>query len=208
MTDNSKNIEIMPKTVRAILNLKNDDIINLCKIGDIPLKRNKKGLTYFTADDVQVLKRLNAIQNRAKYYEEKSIKLKNGFHKVPSEKISLSGNTLSLLPKENRNNEIQQADTVKLLKQITGAVKNIESGICEKFSDILETKLETKLEEKLGGIDDVIMDLVRSKAENESLRKQISENEKEIYFLKNELGKFKKITGSLYIKNKKGKNEI
>ena len=60
--------------------------------------------------------------------------------------------------------------------------------------------MEEKLEEKLGGIDEVIMDLVRSKAEAEQMRKDMAEKDKEIYALKNELSSFRQIIGSIYIK--------
>ena len=204
---NTESLEIMPKTVRAILNINNSEIINLCKVGAIPLKRNKKGLTYFTNEDVQTLQRLNSVQKRAKYLEEKSVQLKNGFKKTLAKKIEKSNNTVKeenkvQLPQQQSTNN----DTIKFLKQITGAVKNIESGMYNKFSNILETKLEEKLEEKLGGLDEVIMDLVHSKAENEELRKKLSDKEKEVYSLKNEVNSYKKIAGSLYIKQ--NKNEI
>ena len=181
--DNSENIEIMPKTVREILNIDNEEIISLCKVGDIPLKRNKKGLTYFTRDDVRTLQRLNSIQNRTKSIEEKPIKLRNNFRKI----ISLNSENKTAAPAvRNTETAPQQSygDTVKLLKQITGTVKSIEKGIYSKFSDILEVKLEEKLEEKLGGLDEVIIDLVRAKTENETLRKQLAEKEKDIYTLK------------------------
>ena len=142
-----------------------------------------------------------------KYLEEKSVQLKNGFKKTLAKKIEKSNNTVKeenkvQLPQQQSTNN----DTIKFLKQITGAVKNIESGMYNKFSNILETKLEEKLEEKLGGLDEVIMDLVHSKAENEELRKKLSDKEKEVYSLKNEVNSYKKIAGSLYIKQ--NKNEI
>ena len=226
----SNNAEIMPKTVRTILNIENKDIISLCKVGGIPLKKNKNGLTYFTHNDVETLIRLNAIQKRADELEEKSMRLQNELQKSSSAKNTViikddtqnAGSDLSndeetgMMP-ENNNEQPMSAlpsvrtnseDTVMLLKQITGAVKNIENGIYDKFSEILESKLETKLEEKLGGIDEVIMDLVQAKTEYESLRKKITDYEKEVYSLKNELGKFRKIAGNFYIKEKKDSFEL
>ena len=223
--DDSNNAEIMPKTVRTILNIENKDIISLCKVGGIPLKKNKNGLTYFTHNDVETLIRLNCIQKQANELEEKSIRLKNELEKnsasdnsiliadktettvpAPSDSAenAVSDNTQEKALPVQKNSE----DTVMLLKQITGAVKNIENGIYDKFSEMLETKLETKLEEKLGGIDDVIMDLVHAKTEYESIRKKITDYEKEVYSLKNELRKFRKIAGNLYIKEKKDNFEL
>ncbi|MBQ2645096.1 hypothetical protein IJG14_05960 [bacterium] len=190
-------LEILPKTVRDILKINNEDIVRLCKSANMPLKQNEKGLTYFTTDDLKTLKRLQDVQNQTKYNEEKSIQLKNGLKKLPVNKNETTA-------KQKENNIIKNDETIALLKQITGAVKNIEDGFYSKFSTILEekleNKLESKLEEKLGGIDTVIMDLVRSKSEADDMRKQIADNKKEIYALKNELSRFKKIAGNFYIK--------
>ena len=183
-------LQILPKTVREILKIDNDEIINLCQAGDIPLKTNEKGLTYFTTDDVKTLKKLQDLQNKAVSIQEKTVQLKNKLKKSSPKNIQLPA---------QKNDE-----TVLLLKQITGAVKNIETGFYDKFSaileDKLENKLETKLEEKLGGIDAVIMDLVRCKTEADDMRKKIAEQNKQIYSLKNELSSFKKVAGNIYIK--------
>lgn len=178
-------LEILPKTVRALLNINNDDILHLCKEGDVPLRQNAKGLTYFTTEDVKTLKKLQEIQAKTK--SEPVIQLKNSLKKLPAKKYDAK----SQLPENSSN-----AETVALLKQISAAVTSIESGVYNKFSVLLEEKLE----EKLGGIDEVIMDLVRSKAEAEQMRKDMAEKDKEIYALKNELSSFRQIIGSIYIK--------
>lgn len=178
-------LEILPKTVRALLNINNDEILHLCKEGDVPLRQNAKGLTYFTTEDVKTLKKLQEIQAKTK--SEPVIQLKNSLKKLPAKRHDAK----SQLP-ENFSN----AETVALLKQISAAVTSIESGVYNKFSVLLEEKLE----EKLGGIDEVIMDLVRSKAEAEQMRKDMAEKDKEIYALKNELSSFRQIIGSIYIK--------
>ena len=174
-------LEILPKTVRALLNINNDEILHLCKEGDVPLRQNAKGLTYFTTEDVKTLKKLQEIQAKTK--SEPVIQLKNSLKKLPAKRHDAK----SQLPENSSN-----AETVALLKQISAAVTSIESGVYNKFSVLLE--------EKLGGIDEVIMDLVRSKAEAEQMRKDMAEKDKEIYALKNELSSFRQIIGSIYIK--------
>lgn len=185
-------LEILPKTVRDILKVNNDEILRLCKSGNVPLKKNEKGLTYFTTDDVKTLKRLQDLQSQASMQEEKSVQLKNGLKKTPSKHPE----TTPQLPAEQKRAD----ETLALLKQITGAVKNIETGVYDKFATLLDEKLESKLEEKLGGIDAVIMDLVRCKTEAEDMRKKLAQNDKEIYELKNELSCYKKLAGNIYIK--------
>lgn len=185
-------LEILPKTVRDILKVNNDEILRLCKSGNVPLKKNGKGLTYFTTEDVKTLKRLQDLQNQATMQEEKSVQLKNRLKKTPSKHTE----TAPQLPVEQKRAD----ETLALLKQITGAVKNIETGVYDKFATLLDEKLESKLEEKLGGIDAVIMDLVRCKTEAEDMRKKLAQNDKEIYELKNELSCYKKLAGNIYIK--------
>ncbi len=186
-------LEILPKTVRSLLNIDNDGIIELCKAGDIPLRQNEHGLTYFTTDDVITLKKLQKIQTETNHKEEKSIKLKNTLKKLPAKKQEQKNISTHQINNDN--------ESVLLLKQITSAVKNIENGFYDKFSSILENKLEYKLEEKLAGLDEVIMDLVKSKSEVEQLRKTIADNTKEIYSLKNELSRYKQVFGKFYVKN-------
>jgi hypothetical protein len=184
-------LEILPKTVREILKADNNEILRLCKEGKLPLKQNAKGLTYFTTEDVKTLKKLQEIQNKASGQE-----LKNGKKGNVKKEIKGESPAQKQLPVEQKKMD----ETIVLLKQITGAVKNIETGVYNKFANLLEEKLETKLEEKLGGIDAVIMDLVRCKVEADDMRRKLAQNDKEIYTLKNELSCYKKFAGNIYIK--------
>ena len=60
--------------------------------------------------------------------------------------------------------------------------------------------IDKKLEEKLDGMDEVVVELVRCKTENETLRYKMNELNKELYNLKNELSCFKSIGLGFYIK--------
>ena len=156
--------QIMPKTLRKILNTDNEGIINLCKKASVPLRRNSKGLTFFTGHDVEVLKNIAALKEET----EKKV--------VPATK--------------DQNFE-------SAIVEMSDAVKNLSSVIKEDFVTILDEKLE----EKLGGIDDVIIDLVHAKTENDKLRAQLNAKNSEIFALKNELASFSKIAGKFYVKN-------
>lgn len=205
----NEGLEILPKTVRDILKIDNNEIVRLCQAGNLPLRQNSKGLTYFTTDDVKILKKMQDLQNTAQEKEIKAIQLKNGLKKTPAKKsepvkqhikttVKPSAQSSSQLPAP-----VKKDETVALLKQITGAVKNIETGFYDKFALVLEEKLENKLEEKLGGIDKVILDLVSSKTEAEELRRKLAESSKEIFALKNELSCYKKMVGNIYIRKEK-----
>ena len=72
----------------------------------------------------------------------------------------------------------------------------MEDNITDKISDIIQKKLD----EKLDGMDEVVVELVRCKTENETLRYKMNELNKEVYNLKNELSRFKALGLGFYVK--------
>lgn len=60
---------LSPHKVRELLNVNNDEIISLCKQASINPKRNDRGLTYFSYDEVRRMKRLREI-SLAKFYAQ------------------------------------------------------------------------------------------------------------------------------------------
>ena len=59
-TQSLSDITLSPSEVRDILNADNEEIISLCKRASIVPKRNRRGLTYFSYNDV---KRLQEAKN-------------------------------------------------------------------------------------------------------------------------------------------------
>ena len=70
----------------------------------------------------------------------------------------------------------------------------------ESFQNAIETKISTVIDEKLDGMDEVVVELIRCKTENETLRYKMNEMEKLNYNLKNQLSSYKNIGFNLYIK--------
>ena len=58
------------------------------------------------------------------------------------------------------------------------------------------------IDEKLDGMDEVVVELIRCKTENENLRQKLNQLNKENYNLKNMLNNFKSIGLGLFIKKK------
>ena len=56
---------------------------------------------------------------------------------------------------------------------------------------------------KAFGMDEVVVELVRCKTENETLRYKMNELNKELYYLKNELNSYKNLGFGLYVKKNK-----
>ena len=160
-----ENKEFSPKEIREMLGIDNTQIQELCKIADIKLKKNQRGLTYFTKDDADMLKDVS-LKNKMKYITP-----------VPTKSLVFKG-----------TNSISGASIVKLVETLKG----IEKSMTDKMTSILD--------EKLDGMDDVVMELIRVKTENETMRYKINELNKENYKLKKEINSFKKVPFGFYAK--------
>ena len=90
------------------------------------------------------------------------------------------------LPVMNKQNS--QAVVNGLLETLNQMENNITSSM---------TKL---IDEKLEGMDDVVLELVRCKTENENLKNKVNELNKENFKLKNVLNSFKPLVAGFYIK--------
>ena len=109
-------------------------------------------------------------------------KLKNAKSSIVSE-MNEKKSALSLVSKPN-----SQMVVNNLLDTLTKMENNITSSM---------TKL---IDEKLEGMDDVVLELVRCKTENENLKNKVNELNKENFKLKNILNSFKPLVGGLYLK--------
>lgn len=163
--------EFSPKEIREMLGVDNARIQELCKMADIKLKKNNRGLTYFTKDDAMTLSKVSS---------------------------DLKTSTAVTLPSKNTvlkgTNSISNASIVQLVDTLRG----IEKSITDRVTSLLD--------EKLDGMDDVVMELIRVKTENETLRFKINELNKENYKLKKEVNSFKKVPFGFYAKTSADNN--
>ena len=131
----------------------------------------------------------------------------------------------SVNPKKNSKGQIYfSIDEVKKLRNaknstITG--KNTLSVVSKPNSqlvvnnlletlDRLENNITTSMtkviDEKLEGMDDVVLELVRCKTENENLKNKVNDLNKENFRLKNILNSFKPLVAGFYIKKEEENN--
>ena len=165
MVENVENKEFSPKEIREMLGIDNAQIQELCKMADIKLKKNHRGLTYFTQDDAKTLKDFSS-KKKMQYVTP-----------APSKNIVFKG-----------TNSISSASIV----QLVDTLRNIEKSMTDRITAVLD--------EKLDGMDDVVMELIRVKTENETMRFKINELNKENYRLKKEVNSFKKVPFGFYAK--------
>lgn len=167
--DKTENKEFTPKEIREMLGVDNSQIQEMCRMADIKLKRNERGLTYFTQDDAATLQSV-----RFQKKEMTQLPVKRTYQ---------------------GSNSITNSSVMKLVDTL----KNIENNLTSKLTGILD--------EKLDGMDDVVMELIRVKTENETMRFKINELNKENYKLKKEINSFKRVPFGFYAKTSQS-NEI
>ncbi len=179
-TENNKidNKAFTPKMVRDLLKIDNERIINLCKKISLVPKKNSKGQTYFSRDDVKILKRVQDLHVQAINAQAKK---QNAATSLPA-------------PQEPR--------TVVDAKLTQAAIDTIErlNNTLNILEDNITTKIVSVLDEKLDGMDEVVVELIRAKTENENLRNKINELNKENFYLKNNLNSYKPLGFGFYTK--------
>lgn len=121
----------------------------------------------------------------------------------------------SIVPRKNKNgqtyfsyNEVQnlkslQGDSPKstaVAKVDSQAVVNNLLTSLESMEKNITGSLSKIIDEKLDGMDEVVVELIRCKTENETLRQKINELNKENYHLKNKVKSFKSMGLGFYIK--------
>jgi len=145
---------LSPQEVRNILKTDNREIIQLCKKASIVPRKDKKGQTYFSYNEVQNLK--------------------------------------SLKETSPKNTAVAKVDSQQVVGNLLSTLENMEKNITDSMSKIID--------EKLDGMDEVVVELIRCKTENESLRQKLNELNKENYHLKNTVKGYKSVGLGFYVK--------
>lgn len=116
--------------------------------------------------------------------------------------------------KKLRNAKLSVTREVKE-KKVTLPVMNkpnsqaVVNGLLEtlnKMENNITESMTKLIDEKLEGMDDVVLELVRCKTENENLKNKVNDLNKENFKLRNALNSFKPLFGSLFVK--KEENDI
>lgn len=167
---------ISPQEVRRILNTDNEGIKKICKQFSILPKRDAVGNAYFSSEDVDMLKRVRELHDKSQ-----KVVRKNGLSKVKPP-VSVTG--------ANKKSEIEEIKPE--VKQLLENIVKAQEGIVDKVSKVIDEKLE--------GMDEVVVELIRCKTENETLRQKINELNKENYKYKSEVKSYKSLGFGFYVK--------
>lgn len=160
-----KDRTLSPQEVRNILKADNKEIVELCKRASILPKKDKKGQTYFSYDEVKNLRKVQAQKGVTN----------------PLARVGIHAKAAAKQPSAVMN--------------ILSSLKEMETKLSERISKVIDEKLE--------GMDEVVVELIRCKTDNETLRQKVIDLNKEIYQLKNDLNCYKPIGLGLYKKKEK-----
>lgn len=196
-----KEEKVNVEELEIILNSSLEEVVGLCKKAYLKPKTDKMGNAYFTSEDVSTLKKMKSLYNQSKEIQSKTSDesvQETVLEPAQGDSVSLdnSNNKVNFLTRAK--NRIKESSIVPPSLsaypsyQIKTAMDKLENNLVTKISDILS--------EKMDGFDEIIVELIRSKTENENLRQQVNTLNKQLFILKKELSAYCPLALNLYIK--------
>jgi len=93
---------------------------------------------------------------------------------------------------------ISKPNSQMVVNNLMDTLDRLENNITASMTKLIDEKLE--------GMDDVVLELVRCKTENENLKNKVNELNKENFKLKNILNSFKPLVAGFYVKKEEENN--
>ena len=207
-TDTNVEEIVNANQVEQILNTSAAQVSSWCQKACLKPKKDGFGNVYFSKSDIDVLRKVkelyehtNAVRDIKKQKVDRVIermKRSEREEKMRSQDIDTSvvnlseGNFLTRAKSRfNKENAVASLASYHVL-DVSTKLENLENNIVSKISDVLS--------EKMDGLDEIIVELIRSKTENETLRQRLNELNKENFSLKNENASYKSVGFGLYVK--------
>ena len=207
-TDTNVEEIVNASQVQEILNTSAAQVSSSCQKACLKPKKDGFGNVYFSKSDIDVLRKVKELYEHTRTSSDlkkekvdrvvERMKLKKqeekmGLQDTETSVVSLSeGNFLTRAKSRyNKENAVASYASYQAL-DMSSKLENLENSIVSKISNVLS--------EKLDGLDEVIVELIRSKTENETLRQRLNELNKENFSLKNENASYKPIGLGLYVK--------
>ena len=184
--------------LEVILDSEIEEVVTLCKKACLKPKTDSMGNAYFTKDDVDMLRKMKELYSQSQNIQNNE--------KATNSVIEVANNEEITLDNPNKKiNFLQKAkDRVKsetLLTTVNNAHPVVQlNNKLETLENNLVNRMSELLSEKMDGFDEIIVELIRAKTENENLRQQVNSLNKQVYILKNELATFNPIAFGLYTK--------
>ena len=194
------------------------EISALCQRACLRPKKDGFGNIYFSKGDVDVLRKVKELyEHTKKLQEERSLQGADNFANEARTKENklkkLRDESILRNKAEMKEKEVSMAEE-SFVPQKSLPVKS-DSSKLEPMSPSVQTafikridavennvinKITDVLSEKLDGLDEVIVELIKAKTENETLRQKVNELNKENFALKTENSSFKPVGLGFYVK--------
>ena len=194
------------------------EISALCQRACLRPKKDGFGNIYFSKGDVDVLRKVKELyEHTKKLQEERSLQGADNF----ANEARTKENKLKKLRDESilRNKAEMKEKEVSMAEESFVTQKSLpvksDSSKLEPMNPSVQTafikridavennvinKITDVLSEKLDGLDEVIVELIKAKTENETLRQKVNELNKENFALKTENSSFKPVGLGFYVK--------
>ena len=115
--------------------------------------------------------------------------------KLKNAKFSVLNN---MNDKKSALSVISKPNSQMVVNNLMDTLDRLENNITASMTKLIDEKLE--------GMDDVVLELVRCKTENENLKNKVNELNKENFKLKNILNSFKPLVAGFYVKKEEENN--
>ena len=189
--------KIHVEELEVLLNSDIEEVVSLCKKACVKPKTDSMGNAYFSKQDVDVLRKMKELYSQAQSVQKQNNTTNSIIETAKGENIKLNNpNTkIDFLEKaktRTKNDTALALAQAHPVNQLAKKLDNIENNLITKMSEMLS--------EKMDGFDEIIVELIRAKTENENLRQQVNSLNKQVYILKNELASFKTLGFGLYTK--------
>ena len=207
-TDSNVEEIVNANQVEEILNTSAAQVSSWCQKACLKPKKDGFGNVYFSKSDIDVLRKVKELYEHTRSGREtkkekvdrvvERMKQNEREEKMRGQDLDTSvvnlseGNFLTRAKSRyNKENAVASLASYHSL-DVSAKLENLENNIVEKISNVLS--------EKMDGLDEVIVELIRSKTENETLRQRLNELNKENFSLKNENASYKPVGFGLYVK--------
>lgn len=188
--------EDFPYTIGYVMELLGLDerelMTNVQMLGLSPRKDEKTGRLIFTHRDIETLKKANEMKKQGESQETINRQLggktglTQGATKPPSAEPDTGAGKPAHLSPVSANQSLRPTTTGKdNITVMVEAVSQVKEGILKDLSRLLD--------DKLSGLDEVVVELIRCKSENDSLKKKLDEAVRTKESLEYELSRFKPV---------------
>lgn len=190
---------------QEMLNSNISELESLCRKTSLRPRKDEFGNVYFSKNDVDILKKVKELySNSQKLAERKEVKEarpENIFARARA-KVREEIQEIQEVNEMRKPEIVELPATIEDRKEETRQLTTSAVEVAlNRLEETILTKMEDLLSEKMDGLDEVILELIRSKTENENLRQKLNELNKENYSLKKEVNSYKPFGFGLYVKS-------